>query len=54
MKAKRIILHRARGRVILREREYFKGFAAYNTLITHPEALRGWEIRALEGIGVIT
>lgn len=52
MKARRIVQHRARGCVMLRERKYFKSFAAWDSFIKHPDALKGWEVRILEGMGV--
>jgi hypothetical protein len=52
MKTIRIILHRDRGIVILRERTYFKSFAAWDSYIKHPDFLRGWEVRILEELGI--
>jgi hypothetical protein len=53
MKVKRIVLHRRRGRARIDDRAMFKGFQAWNSFITHPDALRGWEKRILAGLGVM-
>ena len=52
MKVKRLILHRRREWTVLNERKYFKTFRAWDTFLTRPDALRGWEVRILEGMGV--
>jgi hypothetical protein len=48
----RIVRHRNRGLVNIRERKYFKGFHAWASFVEHPEALRGWEVRILEELGI--
>lgn len=53
MKTTRIILHRDRGIVILRERKYLKSFAAWASYVKHPETLKDWEERILKTLGVI-
>jgi hypothetical protein len=53
MKKMRIIRHRNRGWITIRERTYFKSFAAWDSYIKHPETLKGWEERILKTLGVI-